>query len=66
MYFGVISESILLVVGRAIRCLLRTGSIILQHLFQIIASVKFFIEAIGSANASSLIVAPESLNGNVG
>ena len=43
----VISESMLLMVGRAIRYLSRTASIILQHLFQIIASAESFIEAIG-------------------
>lgn len=62
----VLSESTLLMVGRASRYLARIDMTILHHLFQCITYAKSFIDVIGYANGSSPIVAPKSMNGNVG
>ena len=62
----VISESISLMVGRAMRYLVRTDSTILQHFVWLFTSAKSFVKVIASAKAPSLNVALRSVNGNLG
>lgn len=62
----VISEPVLLMVGRAMRYFLRIDSTILQQLFSFLLQPSSSSKSLDSAYASSPIGAPESVNGNKG